>query len=180
MFAADLRVRGRRITVAATDRVQIGERAAQVEQKLAYTIEFEAVDHLLVDVPKSLAENPSLEFQRGGKPLVVKSIAPGEASAAPAGMVQLRIALPEACLGRCDILVRYGLPLPALQAVQPAIEVIPLPVAAEGETTGNTLLLSSAAGIRACAADRFLAAGGARAGSRRPANAAEFSGERAH
>ena len=38
VFAADLRVHARRIAVERTDRVQLSERSAQVEQKLAYTI----------------------------------------------------------------------------------------------------------------------------------------------
>jgi hypothetical protein len=149
VFSADLRIHTRRITIAMTDRTQLDERAAQVEQKLAYTIDFDAVDHLLVDVPKSLADSASLEFERDGKPLAVKSMAPGEDAAAPAGMVRMRISLPEACLGGCAITARYALPLPALQAVKPSAKTIPLIVPVEGEVTDNELNLASAAGIKA-------------------------------
>lgn len=149
VFAADLRVHARRIGVEVTDRVQLGERAMQVEQKLAYTIEFEAADHLLVDVPQSLADASSLEFERDGKPLAVKAIAPGEVAVTKAGMTRLRISLPEACLGSCTITARYSVPLPALQAVKPTVQAIPLIVPAEGNVAGNKLLLATASGIKA-------------------------------
>jgi hypothetical protein len=149
VFAADLRIHARRIAVEVTDRVQLGERAAQVEQKLTYTIDFDAADQLLVDVPQSLAEASTLEFERDGKPLAVRAILPGEATAAKPGLVRMRISLPEACLGGCTILARYTLPLPAPQAVKPIAQTIPLIVPADGEVTGNKLLLASPSGIKA-------------------------------
>jgi hypothetical protein len=149
VFAAEMRVHARRIAVEPSARVQLNERAAQVEQKLAYTIAFEAIDRLLVDVPPSLAGNTTLEFECDGKPAAVKTIAPGEEAAAPNGTVRMRISLPEARLGSCKITARYVLPLPELQAVKPAEESIPLIVPVEGDVAGNKLSLVSAAGIKA-------------------------------
>jgi hypothetical protein len=149
VFAAELRVHARRIAVDVSNRVQLSERLAQVEQKLTYTIDFEAVDHLLIDVPKSLAEISSLAFERDGKPLAVRAIAPGEEAPPPSGITRMRISLSEACLGGCTITARYALPLSALQAVKQTAETLPLIVPAEGEVTGNKLLLAAGAGIKA-------------------------------
>jgi hypothetical protein len=147
VFAAEMRVHARKIAVEPTVRVQLGDRAAQVEQKLNYAISFEAVDHLLVDVPQSLAGNSTLKFECDGKPASAKTTASGEDS--PPGMSRMRISLPEARLGHCAIALKYSLPLPELQAVKPAVESIPLVVPAEGEMSNNELSLVSVAGIKA-------------------------------
>ncbi|MCC6123560.1 MAG: MerC domain-containing protein [Pirellulales bacterium] len=149
IFAAEMRVHPRRIAVEMTDRVQLGDRSAEVEQKFAYAIDYEAVDHLSVDVPQSIANTATLAIERDGKPLSFRTIAAGEVPPAPAGMSRVRISLPEACLGRCTITARYALPLSALQTVKPALETIPLIVPAEGEALGNKLLLTAGGGIKA-------------------------------
>lgn len=149
VFAADVRVHARRIAVEMSDRVQLADRAAQVEQKMAYMIQFVAVDHLLLDVPQSVAGSGSLEFQRDGKPLPFKAMAPSEDDSVPAGMARMRVSLPEACLGRCEITSRYVVPLAALQAVKPTVESVPLIVPADAELSGNRLLLAAAPGVKA-------------------------------
>jgi hypothetical protein len=111
VFAADFRVHPQRITVGVTGRVSLDEQGGQVQQKLAYTIDYEPADNLTVEVPRPLAESGQLEFYYGGQPLT-PAVLPGDGNRQDtSGPVRMQIDLPQACIGTCELEVRYPLRL---------------------------------------------------------------------
>jgi hypothetical protein len=139
-------------------RVRLDEQAGQVQQKLAYTIDYQPADHLTVRVPRRLAESGQLEFQYGGQPLTpsgtgVTPVAPLRSDGTPqdsSGPVPMQLDLPKACIGACELEVRYPLRLGELapgvvQLVHHKPVVLPLPLVMpdEGRLRSNTLLVTT-------------------------------------
>ena len=158
VFAAGFRVHSQQITVDVTSRVRLDEQVGQVQQKLAYRIDYEPADHLTVRVPRGLAESGQLEFRYGGQPLTpsgtgVTLVAPPRHDGDPpdtSGPVAMQLDLPEACIGTCELEVRYPLRLGELapgvvQLVhhKPAVLPLPLVMPEEGHLSSNTLLVTT-------------------------------------
>ena len=109
VFAADIRRHAQRISVDASGQVMLEEQGVRVEQKLAYLVSYEPVDHFLIEVPRSLAGSGRLELFHDGRP--VSAVALPESGDNPAAPVRMRIALPKACIGLCRLTARYRLAL---------------------------------------------------------------------
>lgn len=110
-FAADFRVHQGRIAVDVASQVSLDERAAQVQQRMSYTIDYEPADRLTVRVPKSVAESDQLAFQLDGQPLT-PVVLPGASDRQDGGEpVRMRIDLPQARIGGCELQVQYLLRL---------------------------------------------------------------------
>ena len=62
MFAADLRVHSQRISVDVNSELTVGVRTVDVQQKFAYLVAYEPVDHLTFAAPNALAEADRLKF----------------------------------------------------------------------------------------------------------------------
>ncbi|MBN2473677.1 MAG: hypothetical protein JXB62_03640 [Pirellulales bacterium] len=145
-FAADFLLRAQKIAVEVTSRISIDEQTAGVEQELAYTIAHLPTDHFLVDLPLSLAESNQLTFQRAGQALA-HTRPSDDGSATAAGTVRFRVALPEACIGPCVLVVRYPLSVPTPGTKTPTPLSVPLIMPGDGELTGNTVQVHAAAGL---------------------------------
>jgi hypothetical protein len=147
IFAAAMSVHSRRVTLDATDYVQLEPKAAKVTQKFAYAVAYEPVDHLLLDVPQVLAGPNRMEILHNGKALTAKIINESDEGAVSAGMVRMRVGLPEASIGQLDLTVQYTASLPALEDSSPMSWSVPLVVPVNTEAADNKLYLTAAPGI---------------------------------
>lgn len=155
VFAADFRVHPRRIAADVTSRVSLGVQAGQVQQKLAYTIDYEPVDHLTVEVPRRLAESGQLEFQFDGQS-VTPVPPPGDAAwEVASGSVPMQIDLPEARIGACELAVQYPLRFAELVpgftplvANKPVVVPVSLVMPGEGNLSGNRLYVTAVPEIK--------------------------------
>jgi len=148
VFAAELRVHSRRIEVEVANLVNLEEELARVEQKFSYSIAYEALDHVLLDVPQVLAGPKHMEILRDGKPLAAKILSQQRDASLPAGMVRMHVSLSEPTIGLCELVVRYSTSLPPLTTSSPTLWSVPLVVPAETELAGNTLYLTVQEGIK--------------------------------
>ncbi len=148
VFAAAMQVHSRRVTVDVASQVNLAEESAGVEQKLTYSIAYEAVDHLVLDVPQALAGPNRIEIERDGKPLAAKIISASEDSPVPAGRAQMRVSLSGPTIGLCELIVRYNASMPPLETLSPAPWSVPLVMPINAESTGNKLSLTGAPGIK--------------------------------
>ena len=127
--------------------MQLEANSAKVIQKFVYSIAYEAVDHLLLDVPQALAGPNRMEIQHDGKTLTAKIINENDEGSVPAGMVRMRVGLPEASIGQLDLTVQYTTSLPPLEISTPTSWSVPLVMPVNAETTDNKLYLTAASGI---------------------------------
>jgi hypothetical protein len=122
------------------------EQGVRVEQELAYLVSYEPVDHLLIEVPRSLAGSGRLEVFHDGRP--VSAAALPERGDNPAAPVRMRIALPKACIGPCRLTARYRLALQKPASADRTLLSVPLLMPSEGDLSGNKLSVGTAAGLR--------------------------------
>ena len=148
VFAARMRVHPRRITFDAANYVHIESDAAKVTQRFTYSIAYEAVDHLLLDVPRTLLGANRVEIQHNGKPLTAKIVNESGEGSAGAGMVRMRVSLPEASIGRCELIIRYIAGMPALELSTRTSWSVPLVMPVDAEASDNKLYLTAAQGIK--------------------------------
>jgi hypothetical protein len=147
VFAAAMRVHSRRVTLDAADYVQLEANSAKVTQMFVYSVAYEAVDHLLFDVPQALAGPNRMEIQHNGKTLTAKLINENAEGSVPAGMVRMRVSLPEASIGQLDLTVQYTTSLPPLEISSLTSWSVPLVMPINAEPTDNKLYLTAASGI---------------------------------
>jgi hypothetical protein len=134
-FAATLVVHPRSTRVEASGQVGLDGKTAQVEQKLSYTISYEPLDRLLLDVPRGL--NPEkLTFQVGGQTL--QPIVMGE-SGSGAQPIRTAVTLPKSYLGVCELTVKYVVEAAAPAAGRSALLRVPLVMPVEGHLQSNKL-----------------------------------------
>jgi len=146
-FAADFRVLVQSLAVEVTGQITLDRQAAGVEQKLAYTIAHVPADHFIVEVPRSLGKSNGLEFEHDSQVLSCADLPEAAAPEHVTGPVRKRVALPQACIGACELVVRYQVPLPSPTANKPTALAIPLVMPGEGELSSNRLLVGTAAGV---------------------------------
>jgi hypothetical protein len=136
LFAAELRTHGQRVTVDVSSQLTWNQQSVAVEQKYAYSVAHEPVDHLTIDVPPALTKSKRLEFLYDGKQLSAIA-ANGTSYRDKAEAVALRrINLPRPRIGACELVVRYTVPLPA-PTKQSRMFTVPLPMPRDGEIVGN-------------------------------------------
>ena len=165
-FAADRRMHARSVAVDVATRLALAGREAEVQETLGYRIEYERLDHFLVDVPRTLAGSPSLQFlcrrERAAKSKdsAAEKEGPIELDFAPAHReedgsdsetVQMRVALPNARLGKVELLVRYSVVLSPWTPGESGTVIVPLVMPADDDATvlsGNRLVVAVPGGLR--------------------------------
>ena len=150
VFAAGLRIHRRTIAVDVTTQVSLADTDGQVQQKLAYTIAYEPLDRLTIDVPRRLAESQRLKVQLDGKALSLVDPPVGndrDKDNTPE-MVSKLVLLPAPRIGRCELVIDYPLAPWKLQPKAAVARSVPLVMPAEGELSGNKLYVTSKAGIK--------------------------------
>jgi len=142
VFATGFRLHEQTVTVDVTSQINLDGKAGDVEQKLAYTIAYEPLDKLTLEVPRFLAAPDKLEVQADGQKLS-PAVLPGQDDKGDVSEpVKMRIALPEPRIGLCEIVVRYQLGTLEVPTEKSATWIIPLVMPVEGDLSGNKLYLT--------------------------------------
>lgn len=148
VFAADLRFHSQRISVEAASEVDLGEHTVAVEQRLAYTVAYEPVDHLTIDVPRRLTESEHIKVLFEGK-LLAPVAESSRRSDKSAPTVPLRLNLPRPRIGPCEIVVQYSEPLTTVANGLAAAVAISLPMPNDAEVVGNKVYVRTGANVQA-------------------------------
>ena len=112
-FVADVRVRERKVSVAASSSLRISETDIEVEQRFNYQIDFETLSTLRLAVPDALVENKSLQVKLHDKVLDVEFPSPTRADDPQQDQQNVQTAaihFPEDQIGRCEVSLRYVIP----------------------------------------------------------------------
>lgn len=147
VFGAGFRVHPQSISVAVANQLSLDEQVAHVEQKLAYTIAHEPADHFTIEVPQGLAASDDLEIVHDGKHLAAVAVAE-EAARQSADTTRMRVALPKACVGLCELLIRYPLRYPRVVPNRSQALDVPLTMPSDGDLTANKLSVTAAPEIQ--------------------------------
>jgi len=141
VFAAELRRHRQKITASVTSRAMMDPAGGRVEQKFAYTIAYEPTDYLLLEVPRELRAKGRLVLNYEDQAL--NPVVLGEEVGDGVKPLRMRVALPKACIGPCEITARYAL-LPIADAGDENLRV-PLVMPLDAELTGNNVLVTPGA-----------------------------------
>lgn len=147
-FAAEMRVHTQTIAVDVTSQVSLEQGKTHVEQRLAYTIAYEPLDKLMLDVPRSLAASEALEILLEGQRLPLLEPLDQATKEEPADPVRKRVALPTARIGALELLVRYPLELERIPPGASVIAKVPLVMPTEGKLGSNRLEVVARPGVR--------------------------------
>ncbi|NLY02960.1 MAG: hypothetical protein GXY83_43465 [Rhodopirellula sp.] len=148
VFAADFRVRSQHISTAVSSQVAVDRRKAQVEQKLTYTVSYEPADRLTLDVPRDLAAAGQLQVSLKDQALSLVDAASQTEQEDALNRMHKSVVLPSACIGPCELIVRYAVELPASATDAGAVTEVPLVVPVDATVTTNSLLLTASENIR--------------------------------
>ena len=107
VFAAELRRHRQKITAGVASRVTLDAAAVRVEQKFAYSIAYEPTDYFLLEVPRELSAKGRLVLNYEDQ--VLAPVVLGEEADDGVKPLRMRVALPKACIGPCEITARYAL-----------------------------------------------------------------------
>jgi hypothetical protein len=123
-FVGQSRIRTRQTTVTAAAKVQFGERAAQIDQRLTYRILYESQRTFTLQVPRSLLARGDLKVMLGSEvlPLFPLPESDGESSR----IARVQVTAPDDQIGTCVLAVQYSLPVPSITAGQTTALALPL------------------------------------------------------
>jgi hypothetical protein len=141
VFAAEIRRHAQQISVHVASQAELDAQGGQVEQKLTYLISYEPTDHVVLDVPRGLAESGRLDMKCDGQAVVPFAL--GEAGIGTPQSVRLRVALPKPTIGLCELSLRYALPPHKLPAEGRATLLIPLVMPEDGDLLSNRLRVTA-------------------------------------
>ncbi|MGA2067221.1 MAG: hypothetical protein ABSG86_19775 [Thermoguttaceae bacterium] len=143
VFAAEIRRHVRQISVDVASQADLDAQGGRVEQKLAYMVSYEPTDHLMLEVPRNLAESGRMELKCDGQ--ATTPVALGEGADDASKPVRMRVALPKPTIGLCELLIRYRLAPHKLSAENRAVVSVPLVMPEEGDLLSNRLSVTAAA-----------------------------------
>jgi hypothetical protein len=148
VFAADLRFHSQRIGVEVGSELTASERTVEVEQRFAYQIAYEPVDHLTIAAPRVLGKAGHLQFLFDGKPLqpAMDTDRPYDRLSAT---IPLRVTLPQPQIGLCELVVRYVEPVPEPSGDSPTSMTIPLPMPSDGDVSANRASIKAVGRVQA-------------------------------
>lgn len=139
VFAASFRIHPQRIAVDADTDVLLTDAGATIEQKFAYSIAHEPIGQFTISVPRDLAMKRIQVSIDGGKP-VSTLLTPKDPAADPKSPTVLaKVALPEPCIGECELTLHYSVPSETAASETVAV---PLAMPADGQLTSNDLVVS--------------------------------------
>ena len=144
-FAASFSIHEQSITVNVETNVNLKHQTGEVRQRLSYTIAYEPADSLIVEVPKTLAELPLLEFELDGQTLSPVVL---EGQDNVGGAVKMQIPLPTPRIGKCDLVVRYPIDIVDLLPETSITRNIPLVMPVGGELWRNRLYVSASPDLK--------------------------------
>jgi hypothetical protein len=148
VFAAAMTTHNQSIGVDVASEIQIAGQKARVQEKISYTIAYQPLDKVSLEVPRSLLGSDKVEISIEGQPLSLTE--PAEAADKPgeSGPVLRSLLLPSARIGTFELLVRYRIALEKLLPEAGISASVPLVMPKDGKLTGNRALVTASAGVR--------------------------------
>jgi hypothetical protein len=149
-FIGDVRVLSQSIEVDAVSTVLLEQELCNIEQKFAYRVDYEPVDHVNLVIPAGLPEGYKPEVSFDGQllddtSLILQSDSVEEADT-PA---KLRVRLPApAHFGRFEILVRFSQPMHELSSKEASALNLPLFMPDSGVQGDNAIDIVPTSDIR--------------------------------
>ncbi len=147
VFAAGFEVHAQKVTVDVSGEIVLSEKKAEVRQTLAYTIAYEPLEGLDLEVPGRLAGPDVLEVLVDGQRLTPVPVSDQGGRPAAPGAIRQRIVLPAPRIGRCELQVRYATEVKDVLPNTSVIEDVPLVMPAGGELSNNRLYVTAPQGI---------------------------------
>ncbi len=130
VFVTDRTNRAREISTQAIMQIEIAQDAAQVEQRIDYSVRFEPVTELAFEAPNELASaadgldilllttaNGDTQAEEQGTPLHLTSVKDENSASSQSPTRPLRAMLPRPQIGKFSVRIRYRVPLPKPGAV---------------------------------------------------------------
>ena len=144
-LVASFKVHGQEISAAITNQIEIDEQSAQVDAHIDYQIAYEPTDHVELAIPRALRLDQlsvTLDGERLTPQTIRETDGADEKSAAMA-----RVALPTPRIGRCDLQVKYSVPVGKLADEANTLIDVPLVIPGEGKLTSNQLTVVAKPGL---------------------------------
>ena len=143
VFAAELHRHRQKITAGVASRVTLEPGGGRVEQKFAYSIAYEPTDYFLLEVPRELGGKGRLVLSYEDQ--VLAPVVLGEEADDGVKPLRMRVALPKACIGPCEITARYVIAVRwPMRAANGTVRV-PLVMPLDAELTGNNVSVTAGA-----------------------------------
>ena len=105
-------------------------------------------DRLTLDVPRDLAAAGQLQVSLKDQALSLVDAASQTEQEDALNRMHKSVVLPSACIGPCELIVRYAVELPASATDAGAVTEVPLVVPVDATVTTNSLLLTASENIR--------------------------------
>ena len=133
-FVADRKVHEQAISTSITTSLEVGAEQTQVEEVLRYQVAYQPTDHFTLVVPRGVRRESLTVLYEGERLATGAALAGRNDETAP-----LRVNLPAAVIGRCQLQVRYALSHERPPRQASTLVTVPLVVPGEGELTDNQL-----------------------------------------
>jgi hypothetical protein len=146
VFAASARRLMQRIEVNTSSRIELHSSKAQIRQIFEYMILHEPAGHFLLEVPESLTAGDGLEVLHEGVAVPLRPRA-NEAAENEGPTVILQADLPEPCIGRCELVLSYAVPLSPPPDRDGLSVPVPLIVPHDANPNANRLSLVESADL---------------------------------
>jgi hypothetical protein len=155
-FTGDLSILSQQIEVDTLSNVILEQDSCQIEQKFAYRVDYEPVDHVSLLIPPGLPVGHKPEVSFDGQLLDDSALVVQPAAAEDAeNSSKLRVRLPApAHFGRFEILVRYSHLIPELISKQASSLELPLFVPEAGVQGDNHIEIVPTAAIRVASVEK--------------------------
>jgi hypothetical protein len=147
VFAGSFRIHPRSVTVDVHTQASLDPPTAQVEQRLAYTVTYEPIDRLLIEVPRSLVSLEGFSVRWQGQSLMPVPTPESENLGPAATSVRMWVALPTAQIGAGELVLHYPLKMPPLRTDAATVLRLPQVMPVDGKLRSNRLTLSTGAGV---------------------------------
>lgn len=144
-LVASLKVFEQVISAAMVTHVEIDDREARVDERIAFQIAYYPTDHLTLDVPKAMRADRLTVSLDGQKltPAPVKETTENTSG----NRVSMRVPLGAPRIGRCELAVAYSLRHERLSNTGKTPVKIPLVLPAESQLTSNELSVVPKPGV---------------------------------
>lgn len=123
-FVAAASVREQMLTVSSQASVQLGERQAELDQRLKYNIAYEAVRYLDLDIPKALWDSGRIQVLLDEEPLPL-SVLPASVDA-DGTRLSVRADLSRDHIGPLELAVKYAVIAPPFDEERAQVWQLPL------------------------------------------------------
>ncbi len=131
---ADRTVHELAVSTAITTSLEVGAERTQVDELLRYQVAYQPLDHFTLIVPRGVRRESLTILYEGQRLETGAMLAQRNDDEAP-----LRVNLPAAVIGRCQLQVRYVLSHEKPPRQASTLVTVPLVVPGEGELTENQL-----------------------------------------